>query len=292
MTGLGPFRYERPSSLEELRTILSSHGPDRIRFLAGGTDLIPAMRRGKESPDVIIDLKGLPGMAGIASPDGQSLLIGALTRIHALESDPRLQSRATALFEAARYLGSWQVRNRATIGGNLANGAPTADSAAPMLALDGKIVIWGPAGERRIRSDSFWVDAGKTALGPGEIILRVEVPVLHGMSSAYIKLGTRQAMEIAIVSAAVALTTENNTVREIRIGLGGAGATPLRAVSAEEYAGGRPATDETITEVGRLAAADSNPRSSVRASREYRLKVIPVLVERAMRLALGGQRGL
>ncbi len=291
MAALKPFRYERPASLEQLRALLSERGATGVRYLAGGTDLLPAMRGGKESPGTVVDLKGLPGVRGIRSIDGSRLWIGALTTIHALEIDPAVRSLVCALFEGAQSLGSWQVRNRGTIGGNLANGAPTADTAPALLALDADILTWGPGGERRIGSDSFWVDAGQTVLGPGEIITGVELPVGRGNSSAYLKLGSRQAMDIAVAGAAVALRADNGAIREIRIGLGGAGATPLRARSAEEYATGRPAVDETIAQAGRLAAADSSPRSSARASREYRLKVIPVLVERAIRSALRRQKG-
>jgi CO/xanthine dehydrogenase FAD-binding subunit len=244
------------------------------------------MRTGKENPGLVLDLKGLPDLRGINSCGEGKLRIGALTTIHDLEVDETIRNQATAIFEAARDLGSWQVRNRGTVGGNLANGSPTADTAVPLLALDAEILTWSSAGKRTIPAASFWLGAGRTMLQPGEIITGVEIPLKQGSSSAYAKLGKRGAMEIAIVSAAVVLKVEQGIIQEARIALGGAGPTPVRARSAEAYLTGRPAVSEHIIQAGKEAGNDSNPRTSSRASREYRLSVIPVLVERSIRSAL------
>jgi xanthine dehydrogenase FAD-binding subunit len=235
-----------------------------------------------------VDLKGLPGLSGIDVKEGK-VCIGSLTTIHSLETSEVIRSRATALFEAAKGLGSWQVRNRGTVGGNLANGAPTADTATPLLAMDAEILTWNSGERRRISASSFWLGAGKTALDPGEMITGVEIPIKQGISSAYTKLGPRRAMDIAIAGAAVVLKLDRGIVSEARIALGGAGPTPIRALSAENYLTGQPASPENISRVGQMAADDSNPRTSSRASREYRLAVIPVLVERTIRAALGRQ---
>lgn len=288
---LKPFRYERPASLEQLSSLLADHAGMATRYLAGGTDLLAAMRAGKDSPELVVDLKGLPGLSGIGSGEKGRLWIGALTTIHSLETNENIRNQATVLFEGAQSLGSWQVRNRGTIGGNLANGAPTADTAVPLLALDAEIIIWSPLGERRMPATSFWLGAGKTILRPGEIITGVEIPLKQGTSSAYTKLGPRQAMDIAIASAAVVIKTGGGTVEEVQIALGGAGPTPVRARSAEAYLAGRPARAENIRHAGKLAVADSNPRTSMRATRGYRLSVIPVLVERSIMSALLRQEG-
>jgi CO/xanthine dehydrogenase FAD-binding subunit len=292
MFALKPFDYARPVSLEELGRLLTDHAGRAPHYLAGGTDLLVAMRAGKYSPELVVDLKGLPGLCGISSGEEGKLWVGALTTIHCLENNEAVRKHATVLFEGARSLGSWQVRNRGTIGGNLANGAPTADTAVPLLALDAEILTWSLLGKRRIPTASFWLGAGKTALHKGEIITGVEIPLRQGMGSAYTKLGTRQAMDIAIASAAVMLKLDRGIIQEARIALGGAGPTPLRAASAETYLRGRPVSPENITQTGKLAADDSNPRTSSRASREYRLSVIPVLVERSISSALKRQEGL
>ncbi len=286
MATLRPFLYERPVSLEQLSVLLTDHAGRVPRYLAGGTDLLVAMRTGKDKPELVVDLKGLPDLRGINPCEEGRLRIGALTTIHSLEINETIRNQAPVLFEAARVLGSWQVRNRGTLGGNLANGSPTADTAVPLLALDAEILTWSPSGTRRIPAASFWLGAGKTILHPGEIITGVEIPLKEGSSSAYTKLGKRRAMDIAIVSAAVVLQGHRGVIQEVRIALGGAGPTPVRARSAEACLTGRPALSEHIIQAGREAANDSNPRTSSRASREYRLSVIPVLVERSLRSAL------
>lgn len=289
---LRPFDYARPASLQELSILLADRDGTPPYYLAGGTDLLVAMRAGKYSPELVIDLKGLPGLCGISSGENEKLWLGALTTIHSVEINEAIRTRTTVLFEGARSLGSWQVRNRATIGGNLANGAPTADTAAPLLALDAEILTWSPLGDRRIPVASFWTEAGKTALRPGEIITGVEVPLREGICSAYTRLGTRNAMDIAVASAAVVLKLEGDTIQEARVALGGAGPTPLRATSAEKYLTELSASPDNIVEAGKLAADDSNPRTSNRATREYRLSVIPVLVERSLRTCLKRQGAL
>jgi CO/xanthine dehydrogenase FAD-binding subunit len=289
MAILPPFDYARPASLEELRILLDERPGAVPYYLAGGTDLLVAMRAGKYSPELVVDLKRLPGLCGISSSEKWRLWIGALTTIHSLEGNDSISRYATVLSEGAASLGSWQVRNKGTIGGNLANGAPTADTAAPLLALDAEILTWSPAGERRIPVASFWVGAGRTALHGGEIITGVEVPLGEGLCSAYTRLGTRKAMDIAVASAAVVLKLEGGSIREARVALGGAGPTPLRAHSAEAYLVGRQASPEHSIQAGKLAADASDPRTSNRATREYRLSVIPVLVERSIRTCLERQ---
>jgi CO/xanthine dehydrogenase FAD-binding subunit len=286
MATLKPFLYKRPASLDQLRLLLTDHMGMVPRYLAGGTDLLVAMRTGKDDPELVVDLKGLPDLRGINSCGEGKLRIGALTTIHNLEINETIRNQATVLFEAAQGLGSWQVRNRGTIGGNLANGSPTADTAVSLLALDAEILTWNPSGTRSTTAASFWLGAGKTILHPGEIITGVELPLKQGSSSAYTKLGMRRAMDIAIASAAVVLKSDRGIIQEVRIALGGAGPTPVRARSAEAYLTGRPALVEHIIQAGKQAANDSNPRTSGRASREYRLSVIPVLVERSIRSAL------
>ena len=289
MAVLPKFLYERPDSMRQLAELMAAC-PARFAFLSGGTDLIPAMRSGKERPSMVVDLKGLPGLAGIETT-ATGLRIGALTAVQALRMDELIEQRATALRDCAQHFAAWQVRNRATIGGNLGNGAPTADTAAPLVALNAEIVTWRPQGSRTISADEFWQGAGQTVLGDDEIITAIEISPAPGTSSAYLKLGPREAMDIAIAGAGVALRTEQGVVREVRIALGGAGATPVRALQAEASLLGRKLDDAAMAEAGLLAANNCNPRSSRRASREYRLAVIPVLVERALRLAFERQGG-
>jgi len=289
MAHLTPFEYARPGSLEELQELLASRAGVTPFYLAGGTDLMVAMRSGKYSPELVVDLKHLAGLGGVNPGKDDTLRIGALTTIHAVEEHELIRSRFTALHEGARSLGSFQVRNRATLGGNLANGSPTADMAIPLMAFNAEILTWSSKGERRMSAASFWMGAGKTALQQGEIITGIELLLDEGLRSAYEKLGPRNAMDIAIASTAVVLRLDSGSIREVRIALGGACPTPIRAHSAEKYLKGHRADPEHISQAGKLAADESNPRSSTRASREYRLAVIPVLVERALRHCLRRQ---
>jgi len=288
MTLLPMFRYECPDSLSRLEEVLLSSSA-RPTFLSGGTDLIPAMRAGKVDPSLVIDLKRVPDLTGVRETTS-GLWIGALTPVQTLRTNDHVRQRATALRDCAQYFASWQVRNRATVGGNLGNGAPTADTAAPLVALGAEILTWRPLGGGRFSADDFWVTAGETVLHEDEIITGVAVPLETNTSSAYIKLGPREAMDIAIAGAAVMLRIEQGVLKGVRIGLGGAGSTPVRARTAEAFLLGRPLSDARFPEAGVLAADDCAPRTSRRASREYRLAVIPVLVERALRLALERQQ--
>ena len=161
-------------------------------YLAGGTDLLVAMRAGKDNPELVVDLKGLPGLCGINCWKEGKLWIGALTTIHSLETNETIRTQATVLFEAARSLGSWQVRNRGTIGGNLANGAPTADTAAPLSGPGCGNSDLESLGKRRIPAASFWLGAGKTALHPGEIITGVEIPLKQGSVLGVHQVGAAQ----------------------------------------------------------------------------------------------------
>ncbi|MEL7567352.1 MAG: FAD binding domain-containing protein [Dehalobacterium sp.] len=285
MTKGSSFQYECPLSLEELRGAISRLPLDRTGFLAGGTDLLIAVTSGKHPVERIIDLKRIPGMKGIEQRE-EGIWIGSLTSIHALERNEIILSHAKALAEGAETLGSWQIRNRATIGGNLGNASPTADTAPPLLALDAQVLTWGLEGERTIPIGSFWVSAGKSSLNKGEIITGVLIPLHKESSSAYMKLGPREAMDITVASAAAVVRVKEGNIDYIRLALGGAAPTPIRARSAENYLLGKPADSENLLQAGLLAAEDSNPRDSMRASRDYRLRVIPGLVQKAVEHAL------
>jgi CO/xanthine dehydrogenase FAD-binding subunit len=289
MAILPTFHYERPNSLDELAELLLLREASPT-YLSGGTDLVPAMRAGKLTPSLVIDLKGLPNLCGIQST-ASGLWIGALTPVQALRTDGQVRVRAAALCDCAQYFASWQVRNRATLGGNLGNGAPTADTAPPLVALEAEIHTWRPLEKRRIPAADFWVGAGKTILKEDEIITAIDIPFEPSTSSAYIKLGPREAMDIAIAGVSAMLRVKDGVVQAARIALGGASSTPIRAYKAEALLLGHAASEEAFAQAGRLAAQDSNPRTSKRATREYRLAIIPVLVERALRLALQRQQG-
>lgn len=276
------YYYDCPNSLEALSQCLSEKQDVLPTFLAGGTDLWVNIQGKKKKYPWVIDLKGIPGLADIEVINPSLLKVGALVNMNTIEKSPIIRQHALALAEAAQNVGSYQIRNRATIGGNIGNGAPTADTAIALLALGVEVHTWSPQGARAIPIDAFWLQAGKTCLAHDEFITHIQLPIGAGMTSAFIKQGPRRAMDIAIVNTAVNISIKDHKIAEARIALGGAGSTPLRAKQAEEYLKGKTPEIDHFQEASQMAVAESNPRSSSRASKEYRLDLIAVLVERAL----------
>ena len=283
--------YLRPSSIEELFLATDSIKGSKVSFLAGGTDLWVDLRKGKKTADWVIDLKGLESLQGIEIEE-QYVRIGALTSIHRLERDALIGKQFLSLQEACMQLGSLQVRNRATIGGNIGNAAPTADTASPLLSFHAKAVLLSESGEETIPIEKFWVGPGRNCLKEGQILAAVKLPVRTWGSSFY-KVGPRHAMDIAILSAAAAVSLDGNgCITDVGLAFGGAASVPLRAGEAEEYLKGRKPSRDCFVEAGRIAAQFSNPRDSSRASRAYRMELIPVLAERTLTTAVNRLGGI
>ncbi len=292
------FEYVEPGSLDDALSFLDARGPG-ARPLAGGTDLLVAMRMKGERPTALVNLKTIPGLADIQERE-DGLHIGALATMQAVAESPEVVRSYPCLAQAAGCLGSWQVRCRATVGGNLCNGAPSAETAPPLLVLDAKAVVAGPGGSRQaIDLERFFRGPGVTECGPGSLLIEVVVPrPADGMRTAYVKHSPRRAMDIAVVGVAVGLALDDGArggpgrVREARIALGAVAPTPVRARKAEESMIGREFTPDLAREAGRLAALSAKPISDVRASARYRLEMIEVLVARelaALANATGGE---
>ena len=279
------FRLIQPKSLKELSAAMAETMGIRRYFLAGGTDLWVDLTKGKKTADAVIDLKGIEAFHGWTL-EGDMIRMGALTTIHEIEQDETLKALCPALPEACKNLGSLQVRNRATIGGNVGNAAPTADTAPTLVALNAEAVIWSAAGETVIPITQFWKGAGKNVLQEDQVLAAIRIPVRNG-NSWFLKVGPRQAMDIAILSAAVRIKLEDGKIADCGIGLGGAASVPLRCEAAQAHLMGKVPSRALFAEAGTIAAENSNPRDSSRASRAYRLELIPVLVERALMHASG-----
>ncbi|HLB29595.1 MAG TPA: xanthine dehydrogenase family protein subunit M, partial [Dehalococcoidia bacterium] len=226
------FEYLEPTTIEEAIAMLSQHG-EQARVLAGGTDLLIRMKARQWRPQYVVNIKGIPGLSGI-SQNGGALSIGALTTVREIETSPLVKQGYPALAYAASQIGSIQVRNSATVGGNLCNAAPSAELAPPLLVLGASARIRGPQGERSVPLEEFFTGPGRTVLGPGELLVALEVPApVHGSSNAYLKHSPRRAMDIAVVGAAAWVLTENGICRDCRIALGAVAPTPLRARNSE-----------------------------------------------------------
>lgn len=282
MSGLS---YQRPGSLSEAISLLSAS--DGSYALSGGTDIAVAMRHGGIRPDLIVDIKAIPElMSSIEVSDG-NFTVAANTVMTDLENDERVRSLLPGLVEAAEVVGSVQIRNRATLSGNLCNASPAADTPPVLMALGAELLTQGPSGSRTISMNDFFVDYRKTALEPGELITAIRIPVpSEKSSSSFLKLGVRRAMEISVVCVGASIEIgESGEIASAGIGLGSVAATTLRPAGAEAMLVGQAPTQELFARAGEAAGNECSPIDDLRASGEYRKAMVPVLVRRALGIA-------
>jgi aerobic carbon-monoxide dehydrogenase medium subunit len=288
------FRYFAPTTLEEAAGLLKEHQGD-VKILAGGMSLIPLMKLRLASPGYVVDINRVKGLEYIEeSDDGNTLLIGSLTRHHALESSALARRRVPLLSEAAGSIGDSQVRNLGTIGGALAHCDPSGDWGAAILALRGEVTVLGSAGERSIPIDDFLVDTFTTALADGEIITRVSVPIPpdRGSGGAYLKL-ERKAGDFATAGVAVQLALEDGGDRctYAGIGLTAVGPKNLRASRAEASLVGNTLTKEAVSEAASAAAEECAPTDDpLRGSAKYKREMAGLFTRRALELAAARAR--
>ncbi len=278
--------YHEPESLKDAFALLEGQG-ENAKLLAGGTDLIIEIKQETKSPDHLISLRSIPGLQDLDYSNGE-LCIGAMVTHRMIEQSKLIREKFSLLADAVDNLGSVQVRNVATIGGNICNGAPSADTAAPVVALGAKLVLEGPAGERQVNVEEFFQGPGKTALAPGEILRAIRIPALpQGAGSCYIKHARRKAMDLPLLGIAVIVVPDDNMVcREARIALSLAGPIPFRAKKAEAFVTGKPLSREIWEQAAQIAVSESNPRTSFRTTADYRKKMISALIPRAAETAL------
>jgi CO/xanthine dehydrogenase FAD-binding subunit len=276
------FQYHRPSTLAEASRLLVEIPGARI--LAGGTDLLVKMRDGKLRPPALISLRDIAGLSGIEL--GERIRLGALTLVGDLVRSAELARACPALVFAARQLGSAQIRNLATVGGNLCNASPCADLAPPLLVHDARVRIAGPGGERELPLDDFFLSPGETRLGPGELLTEVSFAPPPAESRARFDKRGRTAMDIAIASIAVRLELEGDHARRARVAAGSVGPRPLRLAGVEAVLEHRRLTDAVIAEARAEIMREVRPISDIRASADYRRTLAGVLGERALRALL------
>jgi carbon-monoxide dehydrogenase medium subunit len=276
------FTLHHPASIAEAVQLARSLG-DASRFLAGGTDLIVQITKKRQAPEHLIDLGLLGDLAGIRD-DANVWTIGALTTHKAIERYDGFQGALVALPEAARVVGGHQIRNRATIGGNIVNGSPAADVVVALLALDAELTLAGPDGAREIRLEDFLLGPGRTARQPDELLTSIRFAAPPPASAtSFIKAGRRRAMEISVVCVAARLGLgPHGECRDVRIALGAVDATAVRARAAESTMEEREPSAEAFAEAGRLAAEACHPIGDVRASADYRRRLVQPLTARAL----------
>ena len=275
------FVYERPRTVEE--AVAAMRGDD-ARALAGGTDLIPQLREGRRRTGRVVDLKCIAELTAISAlPDG-GIAIGAAATATVLSRHATIAANYAAISQSACLIGGVQVQNRASLGGNICNAAPSADAVPALLCHQARAVVAGPNGRRELAVEALFRGPGKTSLEPGEILVAILLSPAQPRSAAkYLRFTPRREMDIAIAGAGTWLRLDaDGAIAEARIVLASVGPTPMRAPTAEQKLAGERPTRALLEEAGRLAAADARPISDTRGSADYRRSLVAVLTARAL----------
>jgi len=283
------FDYHAPKTLDEAIALLGRLG-DTAKILAGGQSLIPAMRFRLAAPDTLVDISRIRDLAYVEER-GDHLAIGAMTREYALEASPVVAASYPLLLDTAKVIADPLVRNKATVGGNLAHADPANDHPATMLAYGAQVVARGAGGTRTIGIDDLFVGLFETSLKPGEILTEVRIPKPGKASGgAYLKI-ERKVGDYAIAAVAVQLELAGAAVQSIRIGLTNVSSVPMRARNAEAALAGKHPTDDVLEAAGKAAAAECDPSADLRGQIDYKRDLVRVLTKRAVRRAIERAQG-
>jgi CO/xanthine dehydrogenase FAD-binding subunit len=275
------FEYFEPRAIEEALSLLGKY-EGKARLIAGGTDLLVWMKTGRVSPEYLINIFRVPALRYLIVDKG--LRIGALTCFRELEKHELVQRKYTALFEAASSVTSVQIKNMGTVGGNLCNASPAADSAPPLIAFGSKVKLVDAEKERIIPLEEFFVDNGVTCLSSKEILMEAQVPEPSGpMGSAFIKIG-RVAADLAKISIAAMVVRKGDVCKDCGIAMGGVAKVPLRLKRTEEILRGKKLEQSLVEKAGQIASEEIQPRSR-RSTSFYKKEMTKVLIRDALRLA-------
>jgi carbon-monoxide dehydrogenase medium subunit len=277
------YDYVCPQSVRELSALLAEYGGD-AKVLAGGVKLVPLLRRRAVEPRVVVSLRRLGEVRGVSRVPGDGVLIGARTTLAEVEGTALPRSLA-ALDDGVRETGSVQIRNQASIGGNLCQADPFSDIAAPLIALGATLRVTSAAATRSLPVGDFFTGRETTALGPGEFLSHIAIDVADGATSAYAKFSLRQAADRALAGVAVWLRMDGRGCVEARVGVAGGGEIPVRARKAEAVLRGREVDDAVIAEAAAAAMSEVAPPTDFDATAEYRRQLVRVLCARATRQA-------
>ena len=273
------FEFFEPKTIGEASALLAQYSGE-AELLGGGTDLIIGMKERTLTPKYVISLENVPGIEGITYDENDGLWVGAMTKMRAIERSSIVRERYTALAEGAEEVGSIQIRNLATLGGNIAHGSPAADTAAALLVLDAQANIANGEGERTVPIADFFLGPGQTVLQTGEILTGFSMPPRSANSgSHYLKHKIRQVMDLAFVGVATSVSLNNGTVADTKIGLAAVAPKPIRATNAETIITGNSVSDEILQQAAGAAAAQSSPISDLRCTAEHRREIVAVLTK-------------
>jgi carbon-monoxide dehydrogenase medium subunit len=279
------FEIVLPETVDECLRVLGERGGE-AKLVAGGTDLLPQLKNGLIKPGCVVDLSAVAPLKSLQA-DKSGLRVGAAVSARTLELDKRVRGGYAALAESGALIGSVQVRNLATVGGNLCNAAPSADMAPPLLALEAEAVIAGPKGRRRVPLADFFKGVRSTVLGQDELLLELAVPAPGPRSGGqYLRHTPRRELDIAVVGVASQLTLSDGVCKKARIALAAVAPVPLRATEAERALEGQAVTPEKIAQAAELAVQAARPISDQRGSADFRRHLVRTLTRRTLTTAL------
>lgn len=279
-------KYFAPKTIKEACSLLSEY-KEEAKVIAGGTDLLVVMKHREVLPKYIINIRGIPGQDYIIYDESEGLSIGALATIRSIETSSLIREKFGILAQAASKLGTWQIRNQGTIGGNLCNAAPSAEMAPALMVLEAKLKIIGADRERMVPIEDFFTGPGQTVLKPTEILTEIQVPnLLPRSGGVYLKQTIRKAMDLAIVGVGIITTMDGDVLSNVKIALGAVAPTPIRAKKTEEILEGKRLNDDLLEKASLTASDESSPIDDIRSSADYRRRIVRVLVGRAIKQAV------
>lgn len=283
--GLPDFEYLKAGSSQEVFDLLIENGPD-IKLMMGGTDLFIQMRDRNSGPATLLDIKGLPGMEEISLDHKTGLIVGAAVTLNKLSANQYVEKYYPVLSQSADTVGNYQLRNRATLGGNICNASPSADMAPALLIYEALMILDSPRGERLLSASDFWVGPGKTALKNDEYLKAIQFPLPpEGAAGQYIKLGRSKMGDLAVVGVAILGFPDPDTTSNIRfrIGINSTAPTPYRVPSVEDYLAQNTLSEEVFSQAAEEAMEISAPIEDVRATALYQKKMVRNLTLKSLR---------
>jgi carbon-monoxide dehydrogenase medium subunit len=286
-----PFKYFQPSSLTELLVLLEKFGSEG-KIMAGGTDLVVQLKTRDVPPlKYIFDIENISELDYIRD-EGETLRIGPIVNHRTLKASPVIREKAFILAEAVHSLATPQIRNMGTIGGNLCNASPAADTAPPLMVLGAKLKAFSAKGERIIPIENFFASVKRTTLERGELLTEIVVPQQpNGYGGAFMKVGRRVGHDISLANGAVVVKLNKDRIEDVRIALGSVAPIPMRAIKTEAFLKGKEYSEENIRRASEIASTEIRPISDIRASAEYRRDVVKSLIEIIIQKAAERIRG-
>jgi len=277
------FKYFLPGTVAEAVSILQELD-GRAQILAGGTDLLPLMKLRVLTPEYVVNLKNIAGLDYIKE-EGQALKIGTLTKISEIGASTVIKQRCQSIHEATKVFATSQIRNMATIGGNICRSSPGADMIPPLMTFDAEVILIGSKGERKVLLEDFFTGPGENILDR-EILTEIVVPLPVNKYGAAFKKLTRASADLAKVNCAVRITVSDGRCEDIRIALGAMGAVPIRAKQAEQIIKGKEISEEVIEATAQKATEEISPITDVRSTAKYRALVSKGMILKMIKQAI------